>query len=189
MDPSTPIRREPAAGHDAVQVRMQLELARPGVQYGGDAEQRAELRPASHVEQRGARRAEEQVVDKARSIRRERAQRRGECEDDVEVSDRQNPHEPLCDPFLLRKRLTLGAVPISARVVRRLLVAARGAHVEMTTERYGPAERDGRKCATLIDAQRVHSFESPAVSANDVAHLEAWAFACGALEVRRHCSR
>lgn len=65
-------------------------------------------------------------------------------------------------------------------------MAARGAHVEMTAEGSGPAERDGRQRALLIETQRAPVLERAPMSAHDLAELEAWASACGALVVRRH---
>lgn len=41
-DPSLAVGREAAAGHDAVHVRMEAQVARPGVEHAGDPELGAE---------------------------------------------------------------------------------------------------------------------------------------------------
>ena len=54
-DPSRAVERETAAGDDAVHVRVELELARPGVEDAGDAELSAEA-VAPELERRRRRR-------------------------------------------------------------------------------------------------------------------------------------
>src|SRR5437879_3057543 len=97
-----------------------------------------------------------------------------EREHDVEMTDRQDPRGARSDPALLRKGLTLGAMAIAARVIRRMLVSAGAAHVGMTAGRRRPAERDRREDAPLRDGERVLGFELGAVRANDVGDLEPW---------------
>jgi len=104
----------------------------------------------------------------------------------VEVSDGQDPLEPLGDPSLLRETPTLGAVPIAARVVCGLRVAARRAHVEVSAERGRATESDRAERALLIEGQRASVLERTAMRADDIGDLEARAIACGALVVRRH---
>ncbi len=63
-DPALAPRIESAAGDDAVQVRMELELLSPGVEYGGEADLRPEvLRIACDGLQRLGRTLEEQTVE------------------------------------------------------------------------------------------------------------------------------
>ena len=42
-DPARPVRRQAAAGNDDVDVRMMGERRAPGVEYGGEADARAQM--------------------------------------------------------------------------------------------------------------------------------------------------
>jgi hypothetical protein len=53
VDPSVTVRVQPTAGDDAVQVRVEAQVARPGVQHTGEAELGAEpLGVGAQLEQR-----------------------------------------------------------------------------------------------------------------------------------------
>jgi hypothetical protein len=64
MAPALCVGRQAACGHDAVHVRVKAQLARPGVQHGGDAELGAEaFRIAAEVEQAVGGGVKEQVEE------------------------------------------------------------------------------------------------------------------------------
>ena len=171
--PARVIVREPAAGDDGVYVRMEAQLARPGVKHHRDAELTAETFWIAGEREEGLRRArEEHVEDRGARALRHGAQLGGQREDDVEVVDRQEPLEALVNPSRLRERLALGAVPIAARVVGRLLVPARRAHVEVAAEHGGPASLDVAQCGALLGAQHATLHERLAMRAHDVRELD-----------------
>lgn len=91
------IRGQRTARDDAVQMRMEREVLRPGVEDRRDAERAAGVsrrltrevaRIASEGGERLRGRAEEEIVDDSRSVDRERTEFVGQGEDDVEVLDR-----------------------------------------------------------------------------------------------------
>ena len=71
-------------------VRMEAQLTRPGVQYHRDANTSAQTRLAE-FEKGLARRREEGAEDLARGMLYERAQVARKREDDVEVPQREKP--------------------------------------------------------------------------------------------------
>ena len=94
------------------------------------------------LEQRVAGGMEEGIVDDTRGEGCELAQLGREREDDVKVGHVEHSHGLRFDPLLLGEGLTLRTMPIAARVVRRVLVAAGCTHVEVPTENGGPAVGD-----------------------------------------------
>ena len=71
-DPPRPVRRQAAAGDDAVDVRMMIEVLSPRVEDGEEPDVGAEMaRIASDLEQRVARGAEQDVVDRRRVLPRD----------------------------------------------------------------------------------------------------------------------
>lgn len=75
--PARAVWGEPAARHDRMHVRMEGQVARPGVEHQGDAQLGAEARRvAAELEQRRRRCGEEPVEDRSPVVRRERPQLR-----------------------------------------------------------------------------------------------------------------
>src|SRR3954469_23314090 len=72
----------------------------------------------------------------------------------------------------LSKYYALRAVPIAARVVRWLLVAARIAHDQVPAERGGPAGCDIPQDLPLLRGEGVPLHEGLAVEAHDVRDLQ-----------------
>ena len=170
--PRARIEGEAARGNERMEVRVECELAGPGVQDHGDPEGRTEA-ALSELEQRLARRCEERVVNEPGGVPREGAKLRREREDDVEVADRQEPRGARTNPPLLREALAFGAMPIATGVVRRMLVPARAAHVDMAAECGRPAERDRREHPPFSRGERMLGLELGAVRAHDVGDVEA----------------
>ena len=83
------------------------------------------------------------------------------------------------DPSLLGQRLTLGTVTVAARVVRRVLVSARGALIEVPAERGRTARLDVGQDAALPGAESRDRFELRSVGTNDVRKVEADGCPCG----------
>ena len=71
-DPSTSVRRDAAARHDHVHVRMVGHRRSPGVEHGGDADARAEMPGiGGDGQHRLRRRLEQQVVDERLVLERD----------------------------------------------------------------------------------------------------------------------
>jgi hypothetical protein len=81
-------------------------------------------------------------VDRAGREPRQAPQLRGKRKNDVEMLDVEHSCSAFGNPLFLGQRLTLRTVPIATRVVRRMLVAARVAAIDVTTEGRGAALRD-----------------------------------------------
>ena len=128
------------ARDDAVQMWMQREVLCPGVKDRGDAECAA-LRLSGEVTpilSKGGecccRSAEQEIVNDPWSVQRQGTKLVRQGEDDVEVLDREEIGASCLDPIGLSQRLTLGAVPVAARVVDGAPVPALVAGFEVTTE-------------------------------------------------------
>ena len=107
-DPALAVERDPAAGHDHVDMRMVRHRRPPSVEDGGDADARAEMaRVGGDRQHRLRRRSEQQVVDRGLVVEGDVGDLGGEREDHVEVADRQQVGlacgEPLtgCAPWHL----------------------------------------------------------------------------------------
>ena len=80
------VGREPASGHDAVQVRMEVKVLSPAVKDGEEADLRAQmLGIAGDGEERFRDGAEEKIVDRVFVVERNAGDLLGEGEDYVEV--------------------------------------------------------------------------------------------------------
>jgi len=152
---------------------MEAEVAGPGVQHHRHAELGTETRgiPCEREERLGGC-GEEQVEDRLAVSHRHRAKLGREGEDDVEVAYREQTLQALVDPSGLREGLALRAVTVAARVVGRLVVATRGAHVEVPAEDGSSASLDGPQGRVLLRAQHTVTSQRSTVSADDVGELE-----------------
>ena len=174
-DPALAIRRETAAGHDHVHVRMMRHGRAPGVQHRGDGDPGAQmLRVGGDREHGLGRGLEQQVVDHRLVGVGDVADRRRQREDDVEVGHGQQLGLPLFHPRARRGALALRAVPVAAAVVGDDGMAA------VLAARDVPAE--SRRAAALDGAHHLHLGEahvaavgltpSGAVVAEDVRDLQ-----------------
>jgi hypothetical protein len=118
MDPAAPIRRQTAAGHDAVQMRMMLQVLTPGMQDGEESDFGAQVFGiGANRSQRVGGRATKQVIDRRLVLAGDSGDLLGQREDDVEVTAIEQIGLPMLDPFGPGERLALRAVPIPAGVV------------------------------------------------------------------------
>ncbi len=121
-DPARIVRRQAAAGNDDVDVRMVGQRRAPGVQYGGQADARAEMLRLGGDRGEGLRGGPEQeVVDGRLVLECDGADRGRQGEDDVIVGNRQELRLAVFEPLPRRGRLALRAVAIAARNGRRPL--------------------------------------------------------------------
>ena len=153
-DPAPPVRRQPAAGHDHVHVRMMGHRRAPGVEHGRDADAGTEvlgIRRDRHHRVRG--RPEQQVVDHGLVLERDIGDLGRQGEDEVEIADRQQIRLALGKPVARGGTLTLGAVPVATAIVGDPEVAAVFTSLDMAAQRGGPAMLDGCHDLELVQAQ------------------------------------
>jgi len=174
-DPALAVERDPAAGHDHVDVRVVRHRRAPGVEDGGGADARAEMTGVGgDGEHRLRRRAEQQVVDDRLVVEGDVGDLGGDCEDHVEIADRQQVGLALGEPFARRGALALGAVPIAATIVGDAAVAAVQAAFDVAAERGGAAGLDGRHRLELGETDMTGLRRAPGrpMSPEDVGNLQ-----------------
>ena len=175
-DPARPVRRQAAAGNDDVDVRMMGERRAPGVQYGGQADARAEmLRVGGDRGQRLGGGPEQEVVDGGLVLERDRADRRRQGEDDVIVGNRQELRLAVFEPLPRRRALALRAVAVAAGVVGDAFVRAVLAALDVSAERGGATGLDRRHDLQLGEAHVTGVGLAPRrpMGAKDVGDLQA----------------
>jgi hypothetical protein len=88
-DPAGAIQGKPAAGYDAVQVRMKMQVLPPSVEHGEEADMRAEVSGlGGNGEQSFRSGLEQNRVNLSRVLKRQSADLLGKREDDVEIGNR-----------------------------------------------------------------------------------------------------
>src|SRR6516225_1925410 len=137
-------------------------------------------------EPRFRRRAEQQVVDDRLVLVGDRRDLGGQCEDHVEIADRQQIGLACGKPILRRRTLALWAMAIAPRVVSDAAVAAILAAFDMPAQRphgtspwaEGPrsALLDRRHDLQLAEADMAGMGGTPSrpAVAEDVRHLDGW---------------
>jgi hypothetical protein len=133
-DPPVPRNIEAASGHDAVDVRVEQQSLGPSVEHGDRAWCRSQISLAHGVE-RPDDRLEEQCVTAASIGQEQSVERRGNREDQVEVGYREKVLLLRLDPTCLLQALALGAMSVSARVVKRLLATTLVADLKMAAQK------------------------------------------------------
>jgi len=174
-DPALTVEGETAAGDHAMQVWVMEQILAPGMEHGQKADLGAEvfgIKGNSGERLRSGRK--ENVVDGALVLQGEMGQLLRECKDNMEVLNWQQVRQTVFEPTRLSERLTLGTVPIAARVVRDAPQATRVTLIDMTAEHASAALFDSAHDATLLWRQRVRGAKGCSVLAEDVGHLERW---------------
>jgi hypothetical protein len=134
---------EAAAADDAMKVRMENEIATPGMDDGGDAKQGPEpLRIAAELQEGLGSRVEQKIEKEHLVGAHELAQFGGESEDNVEMAHGQRALHARRHPTRLSQSLALGAMTIAARVVDLALASAIRAHIAVSAECTRAADRD-----------------------------------------------
>jgi hypothetical protein len=96
-------------------VRVVGHCRAPAVEHSGGADARAEMPGVGgDGEQRFGRRAEQQVVDDRLVLIGDWSDLGGQCEDHVEIADRQQIGLARRQPILRRRALTLWAMAVAA---------------------------------------------------------------------------
>jgi hypothetical protein len=154
---------------------MEEQVLSPSMQDADDADLGAQVF-AIHgdVEQGLSTGGEQQVVEQTWVLPGQHIEFVRHSEHDVEVAGGQEFAFAGRQPALASLRLALGAVPVSARVVRDSLMTAARAGIPMTAQRSGAAAQNGAKGFELLKAKAgsIAIQEAIALHANDVGHLE-----------------
>ena len=127
-------------------VGMQEQVLSPGVQDADHADLGAQVFAIAGDLQQGLRAGgEQQVVEQTRVLQRQHIEFVRHSEHDMEVTGGQQFAFAGRQPALACLGLALGAVPVSARVVRDGLMTAVRAGIAMTAQRSGAAAQNGPK--------------------------------------------
>src|ERR1019366_8563366 len=174
-DPTTVVRRESARGNGAVNVGMQEQVLSPGVQDADHADLSAQVFAIDgDLEQSLSAGGEQQVVEQTRILQGQHVEFVGHGEHDMEVTGGQQFAFAGRQPALACLGLALGAVPVSARVIRDSLMPATRASIAMTAQSSGATTQNGTKGFELlkVKARSIPIQETIALCAEDVGHLK-----------------
>jgi hypothetical protein len=178
-DPPRSVRRQAAARHDHVHMRVVGERGTPGVQHRHEANASAEMLWISRNREGGLGRGfEQQVVDHRLVLIGDVGDWCRQCVHDVEVRHRQQLGFALGQPFAGGSALTLRAVPVAAAIVgddgvSAVLVLAAP---DMAAERRRAAALDRAHYLHLVEADVPGIGLPPCrpVVAEDVRDLQLW---------------
>ena len=135
-------------------VGMQEQVLSPGVQDADHANLCAQVFAIDSDLQQGLRAGgEQQVLEQTRVLQRQHIEFVGHGEHDMEVTGGQEFAFAGRHPALARLRLALGAVPVSARVVRDSLMTATRTGIAMTAQSSGATTQYGTKRFELLKAK------------------------------------
>jgi hypothetical protein len=118
MHPVCVIASEAAGSHDAVNVGVMLQFLVPGVEDTEEADLGAEMPGiGGDLDQCLSTGAEQQSIDQFFVLQSQRRQLMGKREDDMRVRRCEQFAASRGQPTVTRLALTLGAVPVPARVI------------------------------------------------------------------------
>jgi hypothetical protein len=156
-------------------VRVHFEFLSPAVQHAEEADFRAEMLGIACDFQKGFRTgAKQEIVDDLLVLQDQWSQPVGQCEDNMDVARREKLLATCCEPAIASSCLTLGAVPISTRVVGDGAMSAASAFIEMAAERSGatPCNRQQHFDMFPTDPLAVSLDEGTSSSADEIGNLE-----------------
>jgi hypothetical protein len=152
-DPLRSVRRQAAAWHDHVGVRVVGHGRAPCVQHRGDADPCAEVLGVGGDGERGlGARPHEEIIDEAFVLIGDVGDWRRQSEDEVEVANRQQFGLARCQPGLRGPGLALRAVPVAAGIIGDVFMGAVLAARHMAAECRGAALLDGLHHLQLREA-------------------------------------
>jgi hypothetical protein len=154
---------------------MMLQSLVPGVEHAEEADLGSKVPGiASDLQQSCSTGVKQQVVDQSFILQCERSQFPRQGEDDVHIAGGQQLAFPRLEPAQAGIALTLGAVPVSARVVGDGGMSAVRALIAMSTQRSGTAACDGQQhlLVLAVDPLATAFNEGLSCAANDVGHLQ-----------------
>jgi hypothetical protein len=177
VEPAVVVGRESAGGDHTMDMRVMLQLLVPGVEDTEEADFSAEMAGITRDFKQGlGAGAEQQVVENLLVLQRQGRQKMRKGEDHVHVAGGQEFLLARLEPAVAGLGLTLGTVPISARVVRDGAIPAAGTLIAMPAERGGAATLDGRQDLAVLGGQPgAAAFdEFLPRQADEIGHLQGW---------------
>src|SRR6266851_3138365 len=175
-DPARVVGGETASGGDAVNVGMMLEPLIPGMEHAEEADLRAQVAGiASDLQQGCGTSLEEQVVDHALVLERERREFTRQGEDEVHVAGGQQFLFACLEPVQTRVGLASWTMPVAARVIgdgRRM--SAGGTAIAMAAKCGGAAARDREQDLLMLPGDPAATALDKALPgpANNIGHLQ-----------------
>lgn len=149
--PPGTVERDAAARHDAVDVRVMMQVLPPSVEHREEADLGAEMLPIGGNLQQGlGSRTEQQVIDDFLILQCQRRQFLGQREHEVKIRHGKKFLGSLGKPLLPRTELALRAMSIPARVVSDYAMAALVTLFEVTAESRGAAGADVAESFALL---------------------------------------
>src|SRR6266849_1072517 len=125
-------------------MRMMLQSLVPGVEHAEETDLGSQAPGiAGDLQQSCSAGVKQQVIDQPFILQCERSEFPWQGEDDVHIAGGQQLPLPRLEPAQAGIALTLGAVPVSARVVRDGSMSAVRALIAMSTQHSGAAACDG----------------------------------------------
>ena len=174
-DPAQAVERDSSAGHDAVEVRVMMQVLPPTVEHCQEADPSAEVFPIGRNLQKSfGSRTEQQVINDSLILQCQWCQLLGQREDEVKIRCRKKLFGSFVKPFLPGAELALRAMSISARVVGDHGMTALVALFEMTAEGRGAARADVAKSFMLLRRDGVPPLRQKLLLmlANDIGYFE-----------------
>src|ERR1700674_4183013 len=149
-NPTLAVRRDAATLHDAVRVRVMLEVLPPRVQDGGDADVGTELLAIGGNDGQGLGRSlKQESIDLGLVLEGNRVDRARKPEHQVKIRDRQELGFARRKPCRRSRPLAFGAVPVAAAIVGDAGVCTVLTALDMTAERRSATILDGRHNTSL----------------------------------------
>ena len=162
--------RQTSSRDDAVEVGMVHEVLSPRVKNGNEPGLHPETLTRKFRERLGGG-FEKDVIENFPVSQGKGIELVRQREDDVEVLDGEELFPPGLDPFFFFEELALRAVPVPARVVGYLEVAALLALVDVSPQTCRSADLDGVHGAQVVQGELMGVSVRGAVSAEDVGRL------------------
>src|ERR1022692_2186209 len=174
-DPAGVIRSETAGGQHAVDMGMMLQSLVPGMEHAEETDLGSQVAwIAGDLQKSCSTGVKHQVIDQPFILQCERSQFPWQGEDNVHVAGGQQLPLPRLEPAQAGVALTLGAVPVSTRVVRDDGMSAVRALIAMSAQRGGAAACDGQQHLLVLPADPLATALNEGLpgTANDVGHLQ-----------------
>jgi hypothetical protein len=177
FDPARVISRQSTGRYHAMNMRVKVEFLTPSMQHAEEADLRTEMLGIARDFQKCFRTgAKQKTVDDTLVLQNQRGQMTRKREDHVHVRGWKKFPTTLFQPAFSSARLTLRAMPISARVEGDGTMAAAGAFIKMTAECGSATPRNGQQHFDMLPANPLTASFDECVSrgADDIGHLEEW---------------
>src|SRR5208282_2009993 len=173
--PTGTIGSETSSGDYTVDMRMMLQSLVPGMEHAEEADPGSKVPGiAGDLQQSCSTGVKQQVIDQPFILQGERSQFPRQGEDDMHVVSGQQLSFPRLEPAQARVALALGAVPVTARVVRDGGMSAVRTLIAMSTQRGGTAACDGQQHLLMLPTDPLATALNKrlARATDDVGHLQ-----------------